>query len=359
MNVKNKSARILCALLSAVLLVCGLPSCASTSEVPEGYQYATCGGEYFRLFVPTQWTVNTESGISSAFTSDADVMVSMTEVNFTPAEDSEASPLAQFVDSHVAELPGLMKDYKQEKSFDSTLAGYRAKDITYVGTVDGTTLRFRQVLTRVVYRSEEAEARFFVFTYSAPTADFDARLDAVDEILENVTFESFPFEGEDDRKIPDNVEAPEGMKLVSDNEVAYRFYAPESWIRDVNNGQNFVYVSETDRSNVSMMAYNPVDYTVYTVEQYWAECKAVYEVSFENFTLVSESDTTLDGGTRAAKVYEYTYTLGGVTYRTRQTICMVSMVYAMTYTATAELYDAHLEDVLKMEQAIHFRGLME
>ena len=350
MNAKNKLVRLICTLLAALLLTCGLSACAASTEVPDGYQYATCGGEYFRLFVPTQWTVNTESGISSAFESNTQAQVSLTEVAFIPDETSENAPLAQFVDSHMAELAKL-KDYKQEKSFDSTLAGHRAKDITYLATVGGKTLRFRQLLSRV-------SGRYYVFTYSAPTEYFDLRLDAVDEILENITFESFPFEGEDQRKIPD-VEAPEGMKLVSDNEVAYRFFAPESWIRDVKNGQNLVYVSENDRSNVSVMAYEPEDYTTYTVEQYWSECKAEFEASFEDFTLVSEGETTLDGGSRKAKVFEYTYTLGGVTYHTRQTVCIVGMLYAVTYTALPENYDAHLEDVIKMEEALHFRGFME
>ena len=350
MNAKNKLVRLICTLLAALLLTCGLSACAASTEVPDGYQYATCGGEYFRLFVPTQWTVNTESGISSAFESNTQARVSLTEVAYISNETSEASPLAQFVDSHMAELAKL-KDYKQEKSFDSTLAGHRAKDITYLATVGGKTLRFRQLLSRV-------SGRYYVFTYSAPTEYFDLRLDAVDEILENITFESFPFEGEDQRKIPD-VEAPEGMKLVSDNEVAYRFFAPESWIRDVKNGQNLVYVSENDRSNVSVMAYEPEDYSTYTVEQYWSECKAEFEASFEDFTLVSEGETTLDGGSRKAKVFEYTYTLGGVTYHTRQTVCIVGMLYAVTYTALPENFDAHLEDVIKMEEALHFRGFME
>lgn len=351
MNAQNKSVRIICALLAAILLVCGLSACAASTEVPDGYQYATCGGEYFRLFVPTQWTVNTESGISSAFSTTTDIQVSMTEVAFIPDETSEASPLAQFVEAHIVTLEG-MKDYKAEKSFDSTLAGHRAKDITYLATVGGKTLRFRQILSRV-------SGRYYVFTYSAPTDSFDLRLDAVDEILENVTFESFPYEFEDNRKIPGKVEAPAGMKLISDNEVAYRFFAPENWIRDINNGQNFVYFSDADRSNVSVMAYEPEDYTTYTMEKYWADCKAEFEASFESFTLISEGETTLDGGTRKAKVYEYTYTLGGVTYRTRQAVCIVGMVYAVTYTALPENYDAHMEDVLKMEEALHFRGFGE
>ncbi len=344
--------RLLCTLLTALLLGSMLPSCAATTEVPEGYQYATCGGEYFRLFVPTQWTVNTESGISGAFlTSSAEIMVTMTQVDFTPDADSDATVLAQFTEDHLASLAHL-EDFKQEKSFDSTLSGYRAKDITYVATVSDKDLRFRQVLTVV-------KERCYLFTYTAPADLFDGNLSIVDGILEEITFESFPFEAEDTRKIPDDVTPPEGMKLVSDNEVAYRFYAPKDWIRDVSNGQNLVYVSETDRSNVSMMAYEPKDFTTYTVDTYWEECKEAYEAMFEQFEVISEKETTLDGGKRQAKVYEYTYTLGGVTYKTRQTVCMVSMIYTMTYTALPENFDAHMEDVLKMEEALHFRGFGE
>lgn len=349
--------RMLCMLMALCLLTGATVACASTSEVPDGYQYATCTGEYFRLFVPTQWTVNTESGVSSAFLalSTGNVTVTMTQVATETIEKTdetaEIPSLSDFVAAHLADI-GEMKDFKQEKSFDSTLSGYVAKDITYTASVLGTSHRFRQILTRV-------EGRFYLFTYSTVAEQFDQWLNSVDEILENITFESYPYEGEDGRKIPDNVEAPEGMKLISDNEVAYRFFAPESWIRDVNNGQNLVYASEEDRSNVSVVAYDMEDYSTYTVETYWTECKNRYTATLEEFTILSETETTLDGGERQAMVYEYTYTLGGVQYQVRQTVCMVGMIYTMTYTALPENYDAHMEDVLAMEQALHFRGFGE
>ena len=101
MNLKTKLCRILSLCLSVILLVGALVSCASTSEVPEGYQYATCAGEYFRLFVPTQWTVNTESGISGAYISSTDnAAVSMVEVAFVHDAEKEETPLEQFKTSH-------------------------------------------------------------------------------------------------------------------------------------------------------------------------------------------------------------------------------------------------------------------
>ena len=350
MNVKNKSARVLCVCLAAILLICGFSSCAATSEVPDGYQYATCGGEYFRLFVPTQWTVNTESGISGAY-SARNISVTMTEVAFVHDETKEAAPLEQYLEGHLAEL-AKMKDFKKEKTFDTTMSGYRAKDITYIATVAGQNLRFRQVLTRV-------EGRYYLFTYTAPADSFEAYLTIVDGILEEITFESFPFEAEDKRKIPDDVQPPEGMKLVSDNEVAYRFYVPESWHREPNVGQNFVYVSEDDRCNVSVLGYDSGNDATYTAETYWNECRDHYTATLENFMLISETETTMDGGAKASKTYEYTYTLGGVQYHVRQTICFVGMIYNMTYTATPEHFTTHLEDVVAMEQAFHYRSLGE
>ena len=61
---KRNIVRMLCALLAVCLLAGSLVACSKDSEIPEGFQYATCKGEYFRLFGPTQWTVNTESGVS-------------------------------------------------------------------------------------------------------------------------------------------------------------------------------------------------------------------------------------------------------------------------------------------------------
>ena len=343
--------RSICALMALLMMIGGLTACASTSEVPEGYRRATCSGEYFRLYVPTQWTVNTESGISGAFIpSNPNMLVSMVEIPFEAAEGED--PLTAFVNAHVAEVSQL-KGYERKKYFEkSNMVGYAATDMTYVITETGSPQYFRQVLTYV-------SKRYYIFTFTAPESHFESLLDVVDGILEEIVFESYPYEGEHDRKVSDKVVAPEGMKLVSDNEVAYRFFAPENWIRDVKNGQNLVYFSETDRSNVSVLGYEPEDYTTYTVEQYWKDFELQSSSMLDDFNLISVTDTTLDGGEKPAKLYEYTYTLGGVTYKVRQTICMVGMIYTITYTALPENYDAHLEDVLAMEKALHFRKFGE
>lgn len=344
-------ARLLCTLLALCLLGGSLVACSKESEVPEGYQYATCNGEYFRLFIPTQWTVNTESGVSGGCYSLLEgTAVSMTEVPFDKPADGEGEDLTatleDFFAAHMAEIQKL-RNYNAEKEFDATLGSYKAKDITYSATVGEDTYRYRQVLTKV-------SGRFYLFTYSSKTDSFDSWLDTVDEILENVVFTAYPFEGSDDgKKIPAVDNIPAGMKLVTGNDVAYRFFAPESWVIGDAEAAALVYASESDRSNVTIMGYAAPD--GYSVANYWEDTEKYYKDSLRDYALTAEPAESEMGGKRAT-VYEYTYTLGGVTYKCRQTICVYSyMIVVMTYTALPENYDAHLAEAERMQAELTFR----
>ncbi len=371
------AGRVACLLLALCLLCGGLVACGGgASEVPDGYQYATCNGEYFRLFVPTQWTVNTESGVSGGYTSVfGEVAVSMVEVPFDrndrPAETETAAEtaaadrtatLADFFDAHMADIATL-RDYKHEKTADTTMSasdgGKRAaaKDITYTASVAGTVYRYRQVLCKV-------EGRFYLFTSSYSAAYFDALPEdqqlkitsMIEEILGNIVFHARPFDGgTDDRKLP-RVEAPEGMKLVTDNTVAYRFFAPESWIAVPGSAAAQVCASETDRSNVSVISFVPDEEGV-GVEDYWTKTQLHYESALGDYRLVSTVSEGETMGGRNATVYEYTYTLGGVSYHARQAVCVYGdMIISMTYTALEANYSAHLDEVKAMQAALTFRS---
>lgn len=350
--------RLACVLMAACLLLGSLASCSQDSAVPDGYQYATCKGEYFRLFVPTQWTVNTESGVSGAYISVLDeTAVSMTEVPFekpaeTTAEGGTTAPttasLADFYAAHVAEISTL-KNYRVISEKDTNLGGHKAKELTYFATIGGKDYRYRQVLTRV-------EGRFYIFTYSSGDQSFEQWLEIVDGILAEIQFYAVPFEGSDDeRKIPDVDNVPAGMKLVSTNETAYRFFAPTDWIADPQSAASLVYVSETDRSNVSVIGYVP-ETDGYSVADYWKATEAAYKETLDGYTLTATTSDGVKMGGKQATVYEYTYSVGGVQYRARQTVCVYSyMIVSMTYTALPENYETHLSDAVAMQNALTFR----
>ena len=342
--------RLLCTLLAICLLGGALVACSKESEIPDGYQYATCKGEYFLLFVPTQWTVNTESGVSGGSYSLLEgTAVSMAEVPFDkPSTEGEADTVASledFFNAHMAEIATL-KGYAAEKSLDTTLGSYKAKDVTYSASIGEDVYRYRQVLTKVA-------GRFYLFTYSSKADSFNQWLDTVDEILENVVFTAYPFEGsEDEKKIPD-VETPAGMKLVTTNDLAYRFFAPETWVIGDAEAASLVYASESDRSNVTVTSYAAPD--GYSVANYWEDTEKYYKDALKDYTLVGDpAESTM--GSKKATVYEYTYSLGGVTYKCRQSICVFGyMIVVMTYTALPENYDAHMAEVEKMQAELTFR----
>ena len=342
--------RLLCTLLALCLLGGALVACSNESEIPDGYQYATCNGEYFLLFVPTQWTVNTESGVSGGSYSLLEgTAVSMIEVPFDkPSVEGETDTVASledFCDAHMAEI-ATMKGYTPQKELDTTLGSYKAKDITYSATIGEDVYRYRQVLTKVA-------GRFYLFTYSSKTDSFDRWLDTVDEILTNVVFTAYPFAGsEDTKKLPD-VETPAGMKLVTNNDVAYRFFAPESWVIGNAEAAALVYASESDRSNVTVTSYAAPD--GYSVANYWEDTEKYYKDTLKGYTLTADPAESTMGGKKAT-VYEYTYSLGGVSYKCRQSICVFGyMIVVMTYTALPENYDAHMAEVEQMQENLTFR----
>lgn len=364
----------------AVLLVLGtlaatLTGCAETSAAPDGYEYATCSGEYFRLFVPSGWQINTESGVSGAYIT-ANTHVTMQEVYFDPhaaidgegddgSDSSAADPSA--TDENMANLPeelrafavvhgadiAKLNNYTAQKGLLNTIGdapAHPAWDITYEAKIGEIAYRFRQLLTFV-------DGRYYVFTYSS-TADeaFDVWLDQIDGVIDEIVFEAYPYEGEHERAIPEDPNTPDGMQRVSTSEVIYRFYAPSDWVVDTDNGHSLVYASESDRSNVSVMSYMPGTAGI-TVEEYWNACLNEYTntATFGDFELISEDKEQKLGGA-AAIVAEFTYTTGGVDYRCRQVLSGYrGMVYIMTYTATADLYDAHLDEAVRMQDALTFQ----
>ena len=145
---------------------------------------------------------------------------------------------------------------------------------------------------------------------------------------------------------------PEGMKIASDDSIEYRLYVPKSWICKSDSGKSEAYYPESARSNVTLTSYSPNEDT--TLDDYVAHRKDEYSKALSGYALVEENDVTMAG--RTAKSLVFTSTYEGVTYKQRQVIVLYGeMFYTLTYTATAENYDLHTEDVEQMISAFTFR----
>lgn len=142
-------------------------------------------------------------------------------------------------------------------------------------------------------------------------------------------------------------EAPLGFKEISDEGVTYDLYIPDEWVADISTGMTSAYYSGQDPTNISMTAFE-LDGSVKSIADYWAVNEPDLLRMFPDLTYVYEPEEfVLDGVT--AMQYVYTATLSETPYKFMQIIAFKdAKVYIFTYTAHADKYDTHFEDVVSI-----------
>ena len=151
--------------------------------------------------------------------------------------------------------------------------------------------------------------------------------------------------------------APDGMKaLTSSDKLDYYIYVPAAWVQDLSTGAVSAYVSSSDLSNVSMTQFNLDE--LKKLDDHVADYIADLETNLNGFKLEEgypEKGATLLGGVEAKKL-EYTASLAGNEYKYMQIICAKSgTIYFFTYTAMAEAYDEHTEEVQQILDNFAFK----
>ena len=358
--------------VAALLLALTLPfcfiSCASDNvtdeSTPEGMKLATCAGEDFRLYVPTAWNENIDYGISGAYYNlTTQSTVSAKKYPITP--DMQAA-----MDAHadVGNIQWFWETYclaavkgyafgnnveQKEEPTDTVLAKLNAKQYHYTATVSGALTEFLQVVG-------QSGSAFYVLSFSVDETLYAPLLNDMQKIIANFTLSDTPYAPEDYEKVLDeNAEAPEGMKLASNKDVAYFFYVPTAWVVEQQQSVFAAYVAE-DRSSVSVVPYMPVQASMSVAEYFEMVRKDLVKlVGEECFVMTSdpEAPQKVDLGGRQASVYTYTCEIGEKTYYYQQWIAAYkSMIYAVTYTApTEEAFNAHLEEAEAIAEACEFR----
>lgn len=336
----------LCALLLATV------SCAASTDpnAPEGMKLATAAGDEFRLYVPSVWTENTAYGVSGAY--------------FTLSEASNVSVVKYDVEGGVEEgrLQWFWSNYclpaveqaaigevtRHEDDTESTLLGAcNAMRFHVSATMKGAK-------THVVHVVTENKGGFFVLTFTVTDNLYASLLANLDSMIEAFEFAD-PYDPDSVVKLPtEGVQAPDGMKLASNDNVAYRFFVPVSW--ELNNLEQVyaAYVS-ADRSSVSVTPYMPEGEM--RVGEYFALCAEQLEATADKdgYELIS-TEENVDLGGEVATAYTYRFTVGGREFRCMQVIAAHgSMIFSVTYTASPERFDAHLDEVKAIVDAFEFR----
>lgn len=356
----------LAAILLCLCMILGFTSCSvdKNGDVPDGMQIASAAGADYYLYVPTTWNINTYYGISGAYFNLTNLSnVSVKKYEQTDALKTEMQT-AELADSASARIAWYYETYckptvdaialgdsvsVEDAGTATTLDGENAMQFTLKATINGKVSRMHHVIA-------ERKNAFYVFTFSVTEDLYEMLWTDVETMLNEFSFTDTPYEPDIAKEIDPDADAPEGMKLASNEEVAYRFYVPSSWVINENERVFAAYV-EDDRANVSIVPYMP-DSESMTIAEYskMTKDKLLEIVGKENYVVVEdERETTLGG--RVAVVHRYQLKIDGRAYEYLQIITTYkSMVYSLTYTApTQEIYEKHIEEVERIIDAFAFR----
>ena len=329
--------------LAAALILCLVcfTSCQKDSSVPDGMKLASCEDEPFKLYVPDEMTINTDSGISSAFSTSPQKFI-ISARYYTPADSSIT--LNGYM-QYCAESYADSLDSFELKSIDSTiLSGADALKMSYTTKTDGVDYVCYQISAS--HKGDMVSLSFYI------PADSTERYS---EVVNDVTSAFLLC----DKPQPKNDElvdkkTPEGMKIASGDKQEYRLYVPKSWICYSESGKSEAYYPESERSNVTVTSFSPTGSM--TAAEYIAECEKSYAESIKGYSFVERSDATVAG--KVAIALTFTSSYDGITFKIKQvTFVFDGMVYSITYTSTAERFDSHLSDVDRIISEFSFRTL--
>lgn len=353
----KRTVKIISVLLLTACLLSTMAAC-SKSDVPEGYQLVASEGDRFRLYVPTQgWMPNTSSGVTGAYFSVTENI----SINVYLADDAADMTVEEYWTYCSEKYAHTLEEYSaNEKTEKCVLGGRPAQKNIFsakLTVVDGDEVRTN--IFKFMQITAQYEGETYLLIYCAPEEHFDSYRETFEGdsdgkgVIPYFTF-ALPYVSEDKKEYSDKEDVPEGMKLISTDEVGYRIFVPENWT--VNERADFPAAYCSDNANVSLQVYMlnlENDDALNTPEKYFETCRERYEDIFDSFTLVDEDDIEMAGA--EAKQYIYTVETGGVEYKQLQAIVFRGAYYVLTYTATVEDFDAHLDDVQKMIENFRMR----
>ena len=176
-------------------------------------------------------------------------------------------------------------------------------------------------------------------------------------------------------------DVPDGMKSVSPASVSFELFVPTSWADNSQSGTASAFYSATDKSNVSMTCM-VMDTDMTTLPEYAVYVDKSLKEALPGYALVVGSDSIaaneVDSGAVASSAteeselpegftatkfcglnamqFEYTARMEGKDYRFLQVVTAKgTYFYILTYTAEAENYAGHLEDVELIAENVRFK----
>ena len=320
---------------TGALVACQMPA-GDTVDVPVGMQNATGDGKGYYFFVPDGWQIDHSTGlttVSAGLYSSVSLTLYITKTERTLEEyfaDSKEGLAERFAE--------LTLDSEGEVT---TVGGNAALRYVYHGKY------YTEKEYHVMQYLTKKDGYLFVLTYTANADEFAQYSEVVGMVAADFVFtgEGISAAGAGNPGAGSYDEAPEGMREITLAGIHdYSLFVPDAWHTDMQSGIVSAYVSEEDRSNISMTNYYPPT-GVNTIAAFFDALQTSYQSLYEDYEVLhrhAEGDEPINIGGREGAMYLMRGTHAGVSYRVMQIFFVKSSnIYVFTYTATDALFDTH------------------
>lgn len=335
--------RIISLLLIAILCIGVFAGCAKDNDTPKGMYSATLEGEPFTLFVPDGWTDNRDSGISSAYLG---LNVIASARYYTPENPDET--LATFVSDVIEQNKKKYEDFSFVRK--DALLGKDTPAIRLEYDFDHQKEATEDSVSKakaVQYYAQNGESIVMLSFYCESSA-----FDDYAEVFEQIRKEFRLGEKSPADDVVTDKKTPEGMKLASEKGTEYRFYIPNTWKTTIGDGAAVAIYPESGNPNVSVSSYSLSGEMSAT--EYFELAEEEYKKSINGYERISTSERKIHD--RKAVSYTYKAAYDETELRIMQTIFIYNeFAYSITYTAHADRFEAHMDDVNAMLDAFRFR----
>ncbi len=355
-------------ILSIILVLIFVCSCQN-GDVPSGMKLASDTSKvYYSLYVPKSWIIDSTDSVSACHVSDSDrTAISIKKTSYND-ENTWWSDYKTAVSSTFNDFTLIAEGE------DIVISKLNAKKYVFTCSFHGESFYKYEVI------SVKNGGSVYEISIKYQGASKDGKVSYTDEmhkdtitkILDNFKFNDALTEGGEISYQVENT--PEGMECASNTKIVdYCLFVPSSWIVEKTVGTvSSAYVSESDKTNVSVMQWN-VD--SYDYNKWWNEYKLQLFSSFDRNALILDdkgqvkvdennniyhlesnivkikseaADAKL--GENDAKKYEYSVKIGDSLYDYTVFATMHrASVYVMTFTFKAEndnsAYNADIEKI--------------
>lgn len=329
-------------LFSIIFVLLFLFSCQN-GDVPRGMKIASDTSKvYYSLYVPKSWIIDSMDNISSCHASDSD----RTSISIKKTSYSDE---AKWWSDYKSAITSTFDDFTLiSEGEDTVISTLNAKKYVFTCSFHGESFYKYEIISvkhgESVY---EISIKYQGYTKNGTvTYTDDTHKENIDKILSNFKFNSNLT---DSGEVVYNVKnTPSDMKCASNTKIVdYCLFVPNAWVVEKTVGTvSSAYVSETDKTNVSVMQWNvnSYDYNVwwneYKLQLYSTFDRSAIPVNDKNEVVTSDNGTinylSSDIITINEEYIDF-YTLGKEKYTAKQfnySVKIEGNVYDFTVIAT-------------------------